>query len=123
MMYQPDTPLTMASAKEALAEGLRAIASGATAMNLAPVKVVDSAAVGILLLWERAAVARGASIVFYNAPPALLSLAKLYGVFELLHFTTDPVQDMAQDIVRDITQAISQNPPQETVQDIPAARH
>ncbi|RJX33543.1 MAG: STAS domain-containing protein [Oxalobacter sp.] len=119
MIYQPDTPLTMSSAKEALEKGLRAIESGATAIDLASVSATDSVAVSILLAWERAALARGASIVFLNASTTLVSLAKLYGVFELLHFTTDPAQAFAQGIAQDITQALSQA----AAQDSQPARH
>lgn len=94
MMYQPSSPLTMSSAKDALAEGSHAIESGATDVDLAKVSVVDSAAVAILLAWERAATGRSASITFHNAPPALRSLAALYSVAELLHFSGAP-QDTA----------------------------
>jgi len=92
MMYQPCTPLTMTSAKNALAEGFYAIESGTNQINLAMITATDSAAVAILLAWQRAALARGTSIVFHNAPTALRSLATLYGVAELLHFVTDPAQ-------------------------------
>ncbi len=92
MMYQPCTPLTMTGAKNALAEGLYAIESGTSQINLALITVTDSAAVAILLAWQRAALARGTTLAFHNASATLRSLAKLYGVAELLHFVTDSAQ-------------------------------
>ena len=105
-MYQPGSPLTMFSAKDALAEGLRAIESGTNSVDLTTVSAVDSVAVAILLDWQRAASLRGTTLNFYNASPALRSLAKLYGAYELLHFTTDPAQDIVQNIVQDISRVI-----------------
>jgi phospholipid transport system transporter-binding protein len=83
-MFKPSASLTVANAKTALAEGLGAIASGQTGFDLADVTVVDSAAVATLLAWQRAALARGATLAFSNLPANLQSLAALYGVAELL---------------------------------------
>lgn len=74
----------MQGAKAALAEGMRAFESGESEFDLAGAATLDSAAVAILLAWRRAAQARGATLEFYNPPPALCSLAELYGVAELL---------------------------------------
>ncbi len=83
-MYQPGLPLTMQTAKSALAEGLRAIEAGKMDFDLAMATAVDSASVAILLAWLRAAQARGMMLDFRNPPAALCSLASLYGVSELL---------------------------------------
>jgi phospholipid transport system transporter-binding protein len=89
MIYQPGTPLTIYAAKAALAEGLRAIETGATRIDLSAIHTVDSATVALLLAWQRAALARGTPFAIVNASEAVTSLAKLYSVDELLHFTTD----------------------------------
>jgi phospholipid transport system transporter-binding protein len=86
-MTPSEMVLTFASAKTALAEGLHAIEAGRGEFDLSSLASVDSASVAILLAWQRAAQARGTPIQFRNPPPALLSLAALYGVSELLPFT------------------------------------
>ena len=94
MVYQPSSPLTMTSAKNALAEGLRAIESGTNHINLSLITATDSAAVAILLAWQRAAQRRGMALTFHNAPSAVRSLAKLYGVHDLLSFSADAHQSV-----------------------------
>ncbi len=84
-MFEPGFPLNLQDAQAALAEGLRAIQTGQTVFDLSRVDALDSAAVVILLAWQRAARARNASLDFHNPPAALSSLAELYGVAELLH--------------------------------------
>ena len=51
---------------------------------LAGVTEVDSAAVSLLLEWRRAAAKAQREIEFANLPPALTSLAELYGVLDLI---------------------------------------
>jgi phospholipid transport system transporter-binding protein len=87
-MYQPSIPLTMLSARTALEEGLRVIESGETSIDLAEVSGVDSAALAILLVWQRSAKARGTELNLSNASSTLLSLATLYGVSDLLKFSS-----------------------------------
>lgn len=93
MIYQPDAPLTLSSAAMVLEAGLRAIASGARTIDLTAVSDTDSAAVAILLAWQRAALAQNVPLSFRHAPPALCSLAKLYGVFELLPFSAETIPE------------------------------
>jgi phospholipid transport system transporter-binding protein len=83
-MFRPTLTLTINSAKVALEEGLRAIEGGQTEIDLEQLTTVDSAAVATLLAWKRAAQARRQSLVFRNIPPALISIAMLYGVAEIL---------------------------------------
>ncbi|MBS1169440.1 MAG: hypothetical protein H6R01_358 [Burkholderiaceae bacterium] len=83
-MFDAGLSLTMADAPRALAEGLRALEAGETVFDLARVEALDSVAVALLLAWQRAARARGVEIKFHHLPPALGSLAELYGVTELL---------------------------------------
>lgn len=53
-------------------------------VDLAGVTEVDSAAVSLLLEWRRIVEADGRRIDFVNLPDNLKSLARLYGVTELL---------------------------------------
>ena len=56
---------------------------GVTLVDLAGVTEVDSSAVSLLLEWRRQV--KGAALRFANLPPALKSLADLYGVaFDLI---------------------------------------
>ncbi len=84
-MFETGFPLNLQGAQSALAEGLRAIETGETVFDLSRVDALDSAAIAILLAWRRAARARNTNLDFHNPPPALSSLAELYGVAELLH--------------------------------------
>jgi phospholipid transport system transporter-binding protein len=82
----------MQDAGQVLAEGLRALAAGEAGFDLGAVSAADSAAVAILLAWQRAAQARGVNLEVRNPPPALRSLATLYGVDELLPFAREFAQ-------------------------------
>jgi phospholipid transport system transporter-binding protein len=76
--------LTAANAKAALARGVAAIQAGKTIFDLATVQQTDSAAVAVLLAWQRAARKAGSSVKYINLPASLVSLVSLYGVEELL---------------------------------------
>jgi len=83
-MYRPADTLTLANARQVLAEGLRAISAGQSEIDLSGLATVDSSALATLLAWKRAAVARKAPLALIHPPPSLRSLAELYGVAELL---------------------------------------
>jgi len=76
--------LTVANATEALAQGLAALRAGQTVFDLGQVETVDSAAVSVMLAWQRAAVQHGIKLELRNLPESLLSLTKLYGVCTLV---------------------------------------
>lgn len=76
--------LTMASAKAALAAGLERIEGGASCVDCTDLAEFDSAALAVLLAWQRAAQARGRSLDIVNLPPGLASLAGAYGIDALL---------------------------------------
>lgn len=76
--------LTNQNAATWLARGREAIAGGDTQIDLSGVQAVDSAAVALLLDWQRAAQARGAALALTGVPPGIESLARLYGVTALL---------------------------------------
>jgi phospholipid transport system transporter-binding protein len=84
-VFRPTLTLTVNNAKATFEAGLRAIEGGQPEIDLAQLTAVDSAAVATLLAWQRAAVARGATLAYRNMPANLRSLADLYGVAELLH--------------------------------------
>ncbi len=76
--------LTMSDANLALEQGCAAIAAGETKIDLSQLVGADSSAVAALLAWQRAAHSAGKTIVFSGASASLKSLAKLYGVDDLL---------------------------------------
>ena len=47
--------------------------------------IVDSAAIAVMLDWQRDAAKLGKTVVFHGIPPSIASLLALYGVSELLH--------------------------------------
>lgn len=55
---------------------------GVTQVDLSGVTEVDSAAVGLLLEWRRQRA--GTQLRFAHLPAALISLAELYGVVDLI---------------------------------------
>ena len=74
------TSLTVHNATVALEQGLDAIRSGQTKFDLRNIKAVDSAAVSVMLTWQRAAQDAGAVLELKN-------LTKLYGVCSLVSST------------------------------------
>ncbi len=85
--------MTNDNATALLDAGLTAIRGGDTTIDLGSVRQVDSAAVALLLAWQREAQARGGRVRVANPPTGLTSLASLYGVDQLLgcpHHGTPP---------------------------------
>lgn len=75
----------MNNADAILREGAQQLFNGRPiTIDLGGVTAVDSAAVSLLLEWQRTAAAAGQSIQFVNLPAALRSLAALYGVSGLI---------------------------------------
>jgi phospholipid transport system transporter-binding protein len=72
-----------------LQTGLDAIAKGQTAFDFSTTQQTDSAAVAMLLAWQRAAKDRGVVLQFHNLPASLKSLAQLYDVASLLSIPSD----------------------------------
>ena len=77
-------PINVANVITLLAEGKDRFTAPAVSVDLAGVTEVDSTAVSLLLEWRREAARHGCRIEFLNLPGNLTSLAKLYGVTELL---------------------------------------
>ena len=76
--------LTLANVASVLAEGKAAIIEGARTVDLADVGELDSSALALLLAWLREARRRNLSLMFANLPQGLTTIARLYGVADLL---------------------------------------
>ena len=83
-------PLTLASVSVALHEGSAAIEQGARSVDLGEVGEVDSSALALLLAWLREAKQRNRGLSFANLPPGLTTIARLYGVADLLPVSQAP---------------------------------
>jgi len=77
-------PVTLANVAQVLEEGRRHLAEGAGTVDLAEVTELDSSALALLLAWLREAKAAGRTLAFANLPESLQTIARLYGVQDLL---------------------------------------
>jgi phospholipid transport system transporter-binding protein len=78
-------PLTLGSAKQMLEAGCTQLGSREQVIfDLAKVHEVDSSGLTVIFGWVRAARRLGKPVRISNPPQNLLSLARLYGVTELL---------------------------------------
>ncbi|MEQ1526822.1 MAG: STAS domain-containing protein [Gallionella sp.] len=82
MVVQGD--VTMEAVPALLAQGLQHLGSKDMVVDLSQTQAVDSAAVSMLLAWQRAAQNGQRALRIEHLPENLLSLAKLYGVEEML---------------------------------------
>lgn len=80
--------VTMATVSSILSAGLIPAEAGATDQNLqidlSDLGKVDSSAVSLMLAWMREAQRSKLNVQFINVPENLASLARLYGVAEVL---------------------------------------
>jgi phospholipid transport system transporter-binding protein len=76
--------LTNRNAATVLRDGLSRVAQGELTVDCSALQQVDSAAVAVLLAWQRAAAQRGQALALNGVPAQLQSLASLYGVDGLL---------------------------------------
>ena len=76
--------LTLASVATVLREGSVAIGEGVRTVDLAEVSELDSSALALLLAWLREAKRQDRGLEFANLPQGLTTIARLYGVAELL---------------------------------------
>ena len=81
--------LTIATVPSLFETGLRHLANENLVVDLSQVDAVDSAAVSMLLGWLRAAQRNQHDLRVTGLPDDLLSLARLYGVAELLPRQSD----------------------------------
>jgi phospholipid transport system transporter-binding protein len=78
--------VTLANAAGVLEDGRRHLAEGVESVDLGEVSELDSALLALALAWLREARAARRELRFVNPPDALQTLARLYGVEELLPF-------------------------------------
>lgn len=76
--------LTMETVPALFEKGLRQLKQGDLHADFSRVEAVDSAAISMLLGWKRAAQSNGRVLRVVGWPGDLLSLARLYGVDDLL---------------------------------------
>ncbi len=76
--------ITNDNAAALVEHGLHAIRGGDRSFDLSAVQSVDSAALALLLAWQREARAHGAALALTGVPAQVASLAKLYGVESLV---------------------------------------
>ena len=77
-------PITVDSVVSLLAQGREQFTAPRLSVDLSAVTEVDSSALSLLLEWRREAERNGREIRFSRLPDNLRSLARLYGVTELL---------------------------------------
>jgi phospholipid transport system transporter-binding protein len=77
-------PVTLANVASVLEEGRRHLQEGVRAVDLSEVTEIDSSLLAVMLSWLREARSREHEISFANLPEGLGTLARLYGVDELL---------------------------------------
>jgi phospholipid transport system transporter-binding protein len=77
-------PATLATATRLLEETRAALAGGVTEVDLGEVTELDSSLLAVIFAWMREARAHGRTLELRRVPAELASLARLYGVAELL---------------------------------------
>ena len=82
--------LTLASVAAALREGSAVIGQGVRIVDLGEVGELDSSALALLLAWLREAKQLNRGLSFANFPQGLTSIARLYGVTDLLPVSQAP---------------------------------
>ena len=77
-------PVTIGTVVAVIAQGVALLDRDDLVIDLAQVSEVDSSAVSMLLEWQREAGRSNRKLRFANMPENLQSLARLYGVSELI---------------------------------------
>lgn len=76
--------LTLASVAAVLREGSAVIGQGVRTVDLGEVGELDSSALALMLAWMREAKRQNRELQFTNVPQGLTTIARLYGVADLL---------------------------------------
>jgi len=77
-------PVTLANAARVLEEGRQHLAEGVRTIDLGEVSEMDSSLLALALAWLRDARQAKRELAFANAPEALQTLSRLYGIEALL---------------------------------------
>ena len=81
---QVPSHLTIETITPLFKNGLQAASGTLLVVDFSQVETVDSSAVSLLLAWLREAQRRSVKLCFTHIPENLLSLARLYGVADML---------------------------------------
>jgi phospholipid transport system transporter-binding protein len=76
--------LTMRTVGKLYGSGLQLQGASSLVVDLSQVAEVDSSAVSLMLSWLREAQRNNVNLCFSHVPDNLLSLARLYGIAEIL---------------------------------------
>ncbi|MBC3832029.1 STAS domain-containing protein [Undibacterium amnicola] len=90
-MVLQDQELSLRNAVSVSEAGLQAIHAGSEQIDMTPLQIVDSAAVAVMLAWQRQAQSLNRSLQFIGVPASLISLISLYGLtdfFKLVEAAT-----------------------------------
>jgi len=79
-MVLQDQELSLRNAVSVSEAGLQAIHAGSDQIDMTPLQIVDSAAVVVMLAWQRQAQSLNRSLQFIGVPASLISLISLYGL-------------------------------------------
>ena len=77
-------PLTMETVPKFTGVVDQHFRAGVTQIDFSAVTEIDSSAVALALEWQRIAAGNKVQLQLCNLPPAMLNLARLYGVSELV---------------------------------------
>ena len=77
-------PVTLENVAALLEEGEGQLKAGASAFDFSGVTELDSSLLAASLAWLREARRQNRDLSFLNLPPGLVTIARLYGVAELL---------------------------------------
>ena len=77
-------PVTLANVTQVLSDGLAQLEHGVRTVDLREVTELDSSLVAVLLAWMREARRHDTELGFINLPEGLTTIARLYGVDQLL---------------------------------------
>ena len=77
--------MTIENINSLFKEGLQPRQGGSLTVDFAQVDKMDSSAVSLMLVWVREAARKQCELRFVNVPQNLLSLAKMYGVADMLN--------------------------------------
>ena len=77
-------PVTLANVAAVMHEGQRHLEEGVQTVDVGEVSELDSSLLAMLLAWLREARSKERPLAFVNLPEALRTIARLYGVENLL---------------------------------------
>jgi phospholipid transport system transporter-binding protein len=83
-IFRVSGPVTLDNVTAVIREGRDAFAGADAVVDLSGLENVDSAAISMMLEWMRDAARNGRRVRFAGLPENLRTLAKVYGVLEVL---------------------------------------